>query len=209
MLFKIMAAQNNNGNGDDLFVLGRNIYQAACGGARAAIKFISDYQDEVAGISRSKAKNILDGMLFEVFFDKNGELRNEFKVSRFKDIFSLQRISVLSRSFEFISEVLRPYQYRFYVVPGIRRNVSIDVLSSANSTLEHVITEVHFEGCNILKTDDNTTFSSWGPYPIKYDTFIETISTGMVVPLSQLKVNTDFDHRTVNILWPFGATLGK
>ena len=53
---------------DSLFVLGRNIYQAACGDAKSCNAYISQFHQNMEGVTSEKIKNILDGMLFEVFF---------------------------------------------------------------------------------------------------------------------------------------------
>jgi hypothetical protein len=49
---------------------------------------------------------LLDGILFEVFFDPDGKLRNNPKVHCFNDIFSLQIYPQLASSFEFIAGCL-------------------------------------------------------------------------------------------------------
>jgi hypothetical protein len=60
---------------DSLFLIGRNIYQAACGGARVALPFLTNFMNMTSGFSKPDRKAILDGMLFEIFFDPKGELR--------------------------------------------------------------------------------------------------------------------------------------
>lgn len=60
---------------DEVFVLGRNIYQTACGGANTARAFVSDFSDKTAALATPQRKAILDGMLYEVFFDSEGQHR--------------------------------------------------------------------------------------------------------------------------------------
>jgi hypothetical protein len=88
-------------------------------------------------------------MLFEVFFDSKGELRDELKADRFEEIFSLQQYSSLSESFEFISESLIPYSHKFHLLPGRAREVSVDVLTRKKG--DHVRVEaVLLGGSNIF-----------------------------------------------------------
>ena len=69
-------------NKNDLFVLGRNIYQSACGGAYAAIQFLQEFvTDKIIMASHLRA-NIGAGMFYEIFFDANGQFRKgDFKSS--------------------------------------------------------------------------------------------------------------------------------
>jgi hypothetical protein len=53
---------------DSLFVIGRNIYQAACGRATAACRFVESFVTTTSSFPDTKRKAILDGMLFEIFF---------------------------------------------------------------------------------------------------------------------------------------------
>jgi uncharacterized caspase-like protein len=52
---------------DELFIVGRNIYQAACGGANEALDYISNFKQRAPNVSKSQRKAILDGMLYEIF----------------------------------------------------------------------------------------------------------------------------------------------
>src|SRR5690606_39949889 len=61
------------------FVLGRNIYQAACGNAQKALEFIRDIDIQLARFPEEIANHILSGALFEVYFDGQGVLRSESK----------------------------------------------------------------------------------------------------------------------------------
>lgn len=91
---------------NNLFVIGRNIYQSASGSARKAISFITDFMSRTRGWDKSKRKAVLDGMLFEVFFDSKGKLRRRIKNDYFDELFNLQRHSELADSFQFIAEAL-------------------------------------------------------------------------------------------------------
>nr|WP_248312820.1 caspase family protein [Bosea spartocytisi] len=81
-LDRLKSGLANTINDDNLFVLGRNIYQAANGGARAAEAFIRDFVDKTRGMKPDKVRALLDGMLFEIFFNSKGELRETIKVNR-------------------------------------------------------------------------------------------------------------------------------
>lgn len=207
---RLNSANLNAGNNDSLFVLGRNIYQAACGGANSAYDYISNFRTKLQGINQDKSKCILDGMLFEVFFNSNGEIRTGFKNTMFNELFLLKHYPEYSESFDFISETLIRYQNRFYVIPGKNQRISVDIISTKNEDDEHLITEVHFEGFNILRRHDAPGRGSidWGSYPIKYDKLKGLISEEMVIPEEQLTITSSFGEND-RLLFPYGMSVEK
>jgi hypothetical protein len=44
---------------DALFVIGRNIYQAACGNAKAAAAFLRDFMTSTSGFTSDKRRAVL------------------------------------------------------------------------------------------------------------------------------------------------------
>lgn len=187
------------GNADELFVLGRNIYQAACGDAHEAKNYIANFQRKLHSISHKNLTHILDGMLFEIFFDKMGELRTHFKLNQFNNLFNLNKIHEFSDSFDFISELLINHQNRFYIIPGKRRDVTIDVVTRPIKTGGYRLLEIHFDGFNILRRKDSESDDS-SMTNLDYSALIQKISREMVIPISRLAVNIDFDKDNQKIL---------
>ena len=61
---------------DSFFVLGRNVYQAACGNAFKAISLIENLSSFLSNIEQHiLRKAFLDGALYEVYFDHDNEYR--------------------------------------------------------------------------------------------------------------------------------------
>jgi hypothetical protein len=128
-LNRFAAKFANTINDDNLFVLGRNIYQAATGGARTAESFITEFVDKTAGMNPKKIRALLDGILFEIFFDSNGDLRETIKGNMFDEVFELEKFGQFRESFEFISEALIAAHGTFYAVPGKGQAVSVSVVT--------------------------------------------------------------------------------
>ncbi len=128
-LDEFTEAKMAKASADSLFVVGRNIYQAACGGSRRAHRFMAEYNAIASRLPTDKSRALLDGMLFEVFFNSKGELRQEMKNDCFEELFNLQQFSSLSESFNFISECLITSSNRFHLLPGRDREVSVDVIT--------------------------------------------------------------------------------
>lgn len=140
---------------DSLFVVGRNIYQAACGGSRDAIAYLRNFMARTTGLKPKRRKALLDGMLFEVFFDPDARLRKDLKMGKFQTIFDLQQYVDLKPSFDFIAECLLPEIARFYALPGKSHEVVVDVVTKAGAKPgDHVLQSVHCGGTDIFWMND-------------------------------------------------------
>ena len=198
-----------NDTTDALFVLGRNIYQAACGGANAADTYIKEFRNKTAGIEPERRKAILDGMLFEIFFNSKGELRKDFKTSKFEDLFELSKVPDFEASFALISEVLTPYQSRFVVLPGRTRPVNVDVQTVELDTGERLITGIFVDAANVLRTSRNSESPSSSSYPIRHEKLVQQICTGLLMPSLLVTVTPDYDISTARLLIPMDAEIGR
>jgi len=178
---------------NSLFVVGRNIYQAACGGSKTAYTYITDFMSSTAGLKSELRKAILDGMLFEVFFDPNARLRKEFKTRKFQELFHLQQHTGLKSSFDFIAECLLPDIGRFYTVPGKIHAVVVDVVTKPGTiAASHVLKSVHCGGESILWMEDADYDPEPGELPmlekLNLAKFEERIAEQMLVPEALLTV---------------------
>ena len=74
-------------NRSSVFVLGRNIVQSAEGSSGNAIMYMENIHRYVKEWDDVFKQALIDGMLFEVFFDSEGKIRkNEFKAQFYEDI---------------------------------------------------------------------------------------------------------------------------
>ena len=82
-------------NPDDSFVLGRNLYQCACGSEKRASSFINDLRRELASLPNDRAVDLLNGMFFEVYFNSKGEFRGpELKTQKLPELLQIQKVRV-------------------------------------------------------------------------------------------------------------------
>jgi hypothetical protein len=201
---------------DSLFVVGRNIYQAACGRSRGASAYLTNFMSRTSGLKPEKRKAVLDGMLFEVFFDPDARLRKDFKMKKFQDLFGLQQHADLKPSFDFIAECLLPDIVRFYAIPGKSHAVVIDVVTEAGAKpRNHVIKSVHCGGDGILWMEDSDYAPEPGEAPILEKLgladFEERIAEQMVVPAQLLTIKYASFSKAGNemIHFPYGWTTRK
>lgn len=190
---KFSADVAGRASSNSLFVVGRNIYQAACGGSNAANAYIADFMSRTAGLKSEKRKALLDGMLFEVFFDSDARLRKEFKLRRFQQLFRFQQHARLKTSFDFIAECLLPDIGRFYALPGKGHPVVVDVVTKAGAKEgNHILKSIHHGGDSILWMEDADYAPEPGEPPmlerLSLSKFEERIAEQMVVPASQLTI---------------------
>ncbi|MET1257421.1 caspase family protein [Aliikangiella maris] len=204
----------NSSDADSAFVLGRNIYQAACGSANGASEFISGFRDRTQDMDVELRSSVFEGMLFEIFFNSKGELRENFKTSKFNKVFEYQQYSEFDESFKFISDILATYQNRFHIIPGKDRDVSVDVETRENDSGERKVIGVYLGGLNLLREDEDFGFyeddGEVHYEALRKSAFERRLSEDMLIPSSKLTINFDFEaDRTSKILFPYGYTVAK
>ncbi|GMO38226.1 caspase family protein [Bradyrhizobium sp. TM233] len=172
---------------NSLFVIGRNIYQAACGSARDSIYFLQNFVSTTNGYAVDKRKAILDGMLFEIYFDSNGKLRSAVKSRHFDEVFELQRHSALADSFDFIARALTATSSDFYAVPGKDHDLAVTI-STKDDPAGTLVDAIYIGGINALRINDE-----WASSPIRYSRtyrsdLIDTLREELYLPTRLLKV---------------------
>jgi hypothetical protein len=184
-----------------LFVIGRNIYQAACGGSNAASAFIQRFMEKTEGLEDTKRKCLMDGILFEVFFDPEGQHRARPKMGFFSEALKLQVHPELAASFSFLTSSLEPYAELYYSLPGSERPITIDIAAEpATDGARHELRALWLEGTNVLHEKRELASSSWLRQDISLDPeqLREFISNELVIPkhLLTLTSNVPETNRT-------------
>ena len=78
--------------------------------------------------NKDEENHVLNGILFEIYFDSKGDFRNELKKHDFDRVFSLRKNPIYAKSFDFIREVLQSYKERLYYIPTIQDEpIDIDI----------------------------------------------------------------------------------
>ncbi|MGR6858935.1 caspase family protein [Aliivibrio salmonicida] len=205
----------HNSDDDGLFVLGRNIYQAACGDSGSSISYINDFHSKHAGIDISKKISLLEGMLFEMFFNSQGEFRYIFKSTMFNQVFALDIYSEYKPAFEFISEILLPFSSYFYLIPGKAiDDVSIELVVENVANGSILIKEVHFDGENILEGEpgwEKYSFDGEIAYDsMRYESFVEKISKDMMIPERYISLHaSEVINSSSKLKFPYKHTLKR
>lgn len=103
---------------NDLFVLGRNIYQAASGGAYTAVHYLEE--NRISAINNSHIQvNLVAGMVYEIFFNCEGYLRRpDYKTSFIDPVFALLKDPIYAPAVDFIQSALRKFEDTLIVLPS-------------------------------------------------------------------------------------------
>ena len=138
---------------DDLFVLGRNIYQAACGRASEAMTYLENFQNNLSSLDKPIAFHLLNGVLFEIYFDAKGERRVRHKSEMIDPVFQVEDSDYYKASFEYIKQALKPFYNNLFYIPSSLQSVSVDVSCKKYENELMAINAIYFEGDNILYDD--------------------------------------------------------
>ena len=115
---KIRRIPTSDLNKNQQFILGRNLYQANSY-AWEVQRFFENLGNNLSKYNKDDENHVLNGVLFEIYFDSKGDFRNELKRHDFDRVFSLRKNPIFAKSFGFIEEVLQPYKEQLYYIPTI------------------------------------------------------------------------------------------
>ena len=156
---------------DEAFVLGRNLYQTACGGERKAAATLTNLRRTLAAIPDERALDLLNGMFFEVYFNSTGEFRGrDLKGRCLGDLLKLQTVSKYASSIAFIRRALEPYKSGVLFMPNAspeRVVVNVVIKKSDPPTVQ----SIKVRGKQILKADSPQSDLSARLWRLSYESF--------------------------------------
>ncbi len=158
---KLIALNWDGVSADDSFVLGRNLYQCACGGEHRACEFLKNIRRELASLPVERAVDLLNGMFFEVYFNSEGEFRgSNLKSRKLPELFKILSVKKYSLSTAFIRRALEPYKADVPFIPSSEpQTLSLRVKVKKGDP--PTVRELTANGTNILSTDDSPTGKFW------------------------------------------------
>lgn len=124
-IYKIITDKNN------LFVIGRNLLQAADGGAFECKKEIS--YANLRKYTWQGENHVLNGILYEMYFDKSNQFRDSVKgINMLDDIANILAYSEFKNARKFIQISLSEYKDRLYYIPGSSERCIVTVKLSSS-----------------------------------------------------------------------------
>lgn len=108
------------------FVLGRNVYQAACGNAQKALEFVKNLDIELSRMPDDTATHFLSGMVYEIYFDSEGQFRRRPKISNLGRIMTTLAGDRFQASREFVQAQILPFADRVPFKPGTTETLPLE-----------------------------------------------------------------------------------
>lgn len=178
---------------DEAFVLGRNLYQCACGSERKAESVLANLRRELASFPEDRAIDFLNGMFFEVYFNSSGEFRGGSLKSRCLDkLLAVQTVRKYSPSIAFIRSAIEPYQSNLLFLPNeTPENIIVNV--SVKRSDPPTIRSLKIGDKELLLHDPDNYYPSTRLWRLSYRSFSldelrQEIAKEWGIPLAQLKV---------------------
>jgi len=209
-------------NNDQIFIIGRNILQAASGGAWDSQYLINDPQ-RLANYTIQGNNHLLNGIFFELYFNKESHLRDRVK-SRIilSNILEYHSNPNLQCSFEFINKLLMPFEQRFLQIPSVSMNsVSLDVKMekevykypyNSEESEYYIVKSIKKDNVELLVDDDQISrFDVKNmDYPIKFfsiDDLRIRLSEIFDFPVKYIKIISNIRNPDLIILLNKGVSL--
>ena len=133
---------------NELFVLGRNIYQAACGNSFACQRFIDSFS--ITNRIPVQAKlHILNGMAYEIYYDSNNNIRENYKLSHSSLIIKYLEQPEFYASREFIASHLCKLEERPIYIPG-QNEVMYFIIKIKTEEDKYLIDDIIYQGKSVM-----------------------------------------------------------
>ncbi|EKO3608540.1 caspase family protein [Vibrio metschnikovii] len=189
-MVKLRGIATSSMSPDQKFLLGRNILQSS-EYAYESQNFMANLRANLKPYHSDGCNDVLNGMLFEIYFDNNGDFRQgKFKTYHLEEILSLRQIPEFQPSFNFIQEALSEYRDQLCYIPS-SDNTSIDVDILARSEVSQG-SDKSFELIeSIVVGDKDITgeIEKMAGFRTSFEHLKSTIATYLTAPENLLNIN--------------------
>lgn len=214
---KLRSLDYSGESKNEIFLLGRNIYQAACGSARSAMAWVDSLESNLDNLHPEVAFHLMNGILYEIYFNSKGKLRKNFKIGYYSPVLKTASTGKYNSSCKFIWEYLQQYSQRVLYLPGTDKILYLDVVISLDETDDYFLETLSLEGINILYNAEGTELYDYevdGDFfkaSLKISAFESKIQEYIVAPKENIIFNysnKQFDPDE-HIIVPYEFTLLK
>ncbi len=141
---------------DDLFVLGRNLYQSSSN-AYSVMHYFEKLEINLSRYIFTISKHILNGMAYEIYFDSNGKLRKHLKIHQFEEVYNNLIKPANSECCSFMLSQLQNYTQKILFTPGSVNKIHFDIIARKNPEGEgYYLDEIALDGQSVLYNDEGT-----------------------------------------------------
>lgn len=200
-----------------LFLLGRNILQAACGSSSSAMNFMSDLSRSISIFEIDNKNHVLNGIIYETYFNSYGSFRQDnLKDCYLKELYSLLDDDNYEQSIKFLSQILMPFRDYVFYIPDVNiSGVSIDLqFDKTEKPEELILKSMTYEGNEILiKQDDHVAWSIPDEDSFRemnYQQLEDLILKSTYIPKTKLTLNSNLKINSNNkIYYPYNHIIMK
>jgi hypothetical protein len=186
------------------FILGRNLLQAS-GAAYEAQNFMKSLETSLNKYQTTDGENyLLNGILFEIYFNPQGEFRKDkTKKHHFDEIISLRKNKLFSKSFEFIVELLQSTAYPLIYIPKDTDEMfDIDIVANNQKITNFLGKEIEYQiiskmTCNSVDILDD--ISSYDIYNKNELGVKQILATFLSAPTDLIQINSNIELKKVAI----------
>lgn len=144
---------------DDIFVLGRNLYQSSQDPFEMK-NYFQDLNNNLNSYGARMAQALLSGMAYEIYFDSKGKLRKRFKtLESYTEVIQTLMKPEYKICCDFIKDSLSGYSQRVIYIPGGDPIKLLIKLEQDSNDIFH-ITMISMEGVEIFYDDKGEDYYS-------------------------------------------------
>ena len=190
-----------------LFLIGRNVLQSAIGTEYSAEAIMKDQLASwLASRFTGKENHILNGMLYEVYFNNEGKFRQyNFKDKYLDELFALQKNPDFKKSFEFIEKQLEHFKpYLFYTPSDYERSLPIELQFELEETGEgvlkrkaHILKSIKYQNTELLTPE----YDEYGGVSIKFDQLKQRLANLFCTPVKKLKISMNVQKKDFGLIY--------
>lgn len=195
----LISIPKNSLGKDQMFILGRNLLQCAAGGAQSAVKFFQYLNRSLLNYQLGGENHVLNGILFEMYYDSKGEFRFNNCKGAFKDeIFKLRENPAYKLSFDFINDILAKQDYELLFMPSFDL-INIEIKCSqieidegwAKKQVQY-IESIIYNGKEIINEISKYYIEGYNECGLR-----SVISLYLNAPLNCVKINSNLDLKNI------------
>ncbi|CAA0249897.1 PIN-like domain-containing protein [Tenacibaculum maritimum] len=184
--------EESQSNSDSIFVLGRNIYQSACGGSGSAVDFIENLKQRFTKYSDYFINHLYSGILYEVYFDSSNNFRNDnlksYLINEVLEVLDLER---LKPSIDFIEAALKEYESNLLYLPYKDETIKLEIVFEnspvqikdwlGNDVSYLKVKDIKASGIDLLTDDEENALEIYYP-DMNYAGLIDLICKTYGIP---------------------------
>ena len=191
------------------FVLGRNIYQAACGNSQKASEYMASLNRKLSIFPNEIANHILAGMAYEIYFDSNAQYRENAKFDYASSVLGLLIKDDFKQAKSFIRHHLQDHIGKLVFIPGDqgepKKEITITVTMDKDSENSFVLDSVLFQDKELITDYDDA--SSWFTPSYNVSRIRTEVSSKCAIPEWALTLKTNQNVGDRRLQLPEGKIL--